>query len=136
MPIELHVRLEPSETGVVVTYSDGLKRSTALAVEPADRGGSRLRITDDYSGWSEAERQARLAEVDRSLPQWGRDLYLYFRRWHRWSWLAPWRWYMTRVWIRMKPSARRITRWVLWITLAEFAAFLVVFAVFVLERSR
>lgn len=134
--MELELRFVYTEMGVVVGYSDGLKRSTAFAVEPADRDGTRLRITDDYSGWSEAERQARLDEVDRSLPQWGRDLYLYFRRWRRWSWLTPWRWYVTRVWIRMKPSARRITRWLLWITLAEFAAFLVVFAVFVLERSR
>lgn len=134
--MDLELQFESSETGVVVTYSEGLKRSTAFAVEPAGGDGARLRITDDYTGWSEAERQARLDEVDRSLPQWGRDLYLYFRRWHRWSWLTPWRWYVTRVWIRMKPSGRRITRWLLWITLAELAAFLVVFAVFVLERSR
>ena len=39
------------------------------------------------------------------------------------------------IWIRMRPSARRITRWLLWITLAELAAFLVVFAVFLLEQE-
>jgi hypothetical protein len=41
---------------------------------------------------------------------------------------------MTRIWQRMKPSARRITRWIIWITLAELAAFLLVFTIFVIER--
>ena len=41
---------------------------------------------------------------------------------------------MTRVWQGMKPSARRITRWILWITAAELVAFLLVFTIFVIEQ--
>jgi hypothetical protein len=133
--LDLILEYRPTDQGLLVSYRGGLKRSTAFVVEPAVIGGFQLRITDDYSGWPEAERQARLDEVDRSLPQWGRDLCRYFHAWKRWSRLAPWRWYMTRVWIRMKPPARRITRWVLWVTAAEMVAFLLVLGVLVMEQS-
>lgn len=133
--LDLTLDLTPSADGLRVSYGQGLKRATSFAVEPAEQGGFQLRITDDYSGWSETERQARLDEVDRSLPQWGQDLHGFFRAWNRWSRLPPWRWYTTRVWLRMKPSARRITRWVVWITVAELIAFLLVFAVFVIEQG-
>jgi hypothetical protein len=135
-PLELELKLTPSDTGLTVAYSHGLKRSTTFAVTAAADNGSELRITDDYSGWSAAERQARLEEVDRSLLQWGQDLHRYFRAWHRWSWLPPWRWYVTRVWLPMKPAARRVTRWLWWIGLADLVLFLAVFAIFALERSR
>ncbi len=132
--LETELRLERSDDGLEVGYSGLLKTSTRFRIEPRATEGSLLTISDDYSGTPEAERQARLDEVDRSLMQWGRDLHAYLRAWKRWSWLPPWRWYMTRVWQGMKPSARRITRWILWITAAELAAFLLVFTVFVIER--
>lgn len=135
LTLDLGLELSPDTDSLRVDYEQGLKRATLFAVEPAEQGGFQLRITDDYSGWSEPERESRLAEVDRSLPQWGQDLHRFFRAWHRWSRFPPWRWYMTRIWLRMKPSARRITRWVIWIGIAELVAFLVVFAVFVVERG-
>ena len=126
--------VERGDDSLRIEYGGLLKTSTSFRIEPNKKGGSLLTITDDYSKTPEAERQARLDEVDRSLVQWGKDLHAYLRAWKRWSWLPPWRWYMTRVWQNMKPSGRRITRWILWITIGELAAFLMVFTVFVIEQ--
>lgn len=132
--LDLEMTLDYGQEGLLITYAGGLKCSTAFTVESGDAMTSQLRITDDYSGLSEDERKARVGEVDRSLPHWGRDLYQYFRSWKRWSWLPPWRWYMTHLWLKMKPSARRITRWIWWITIAEIIAFVLVFGVLLIEQ--
>ena len=123
------------ENGLDIRYQGQLKRATYIRIEAGKALSGLLRITDDYSAIPTAEREARLDEVDRSLLCWGQDLHRYLMAWHRWSWLPTWRWYMSRVWLGMKPSARRITRWILWITLAELVAFLMVFAVFVIEQG-
>jgi len=133
--METELRLDPRADGLEVTYQGLLKTATRFRIEPDAAMGSLLTITDDCSGTPEAEREERLDEVDRSLIQWSRDLHAYLQSWNRWSWLRPWRWYMTRVWQRMKPSARRITRWIIWITAAELAALLLVFAIFVIEQE-
>jgi hypothetical protein len=129
------LKVERIANGLRVQYSNLLKTSTSFQVEPLAIYGSRLIVTDDYSGTPEAARRERLDEVDRSLIQWGRDLHSYLQSWRRWSWLPPWRWYMRRVWQPMKPVARRITRWILWITLAEMALVLLLIAVLVIERQ-
>lgn len=118
-PILVEIRLYPEPNGWRLEYAEGLKTETKLAIEAEVGNSARLRITDDYSGYPLQKRQAKLAEVDHSLPQWGRDLARYFKAWHRWSWFPPWRWFMHRVWIPMRPSARRITRLILWISLGE-----------------
>lgn len=51
-----------------------------------------------------------------------------------WSWLPLWRWSMQRVWQPMKPSARRITYWIVLITLAEMALVLLLVAILVIEQ--
>jgi hypothetical protein len=122
------------DKGVCVKYDRLLKSATRFEVESSTAGGSILTITDDYSGTEETEKQLRLDEVDRSLNPWGEALYHYLQSWHRWSWLPPWRWYMQRVWQPMKPSARRITRWIILITLAEMALVLLLIAVLVIEQ--
>jgi hypothetical protein len=99
-----------------VYYSPGIRRSTRFEIESA-AGGSRLRITDDYSGALAPDTK----EVDRSLHAWGVALRQYLLRERRWGWCPPWRWYMRRVWVPMKPAARRITFMILLITLAEIA---------------
>ena len=114
-------------------YDSGLKRRTVLSVE-AVMGGSRLTITDDYEGIPETERQQRLPEVDKSLKAWGESLRLYFVRLQRWSWLPGWRWYIRRLWIPMKPSARRVVWWIYLITVAEFFFFLFVVLIFTIEQ--
>lgn len=111
--------------GFTVSYDQGIKKRTVFSIEPT-MPGSKLTITDDYESVPEAERAQRLLEVDRSLQPWGEALQLYFLRRKRWSWLPGWRWYIRRVWIPMKPSARRIV-WMLYlITAAEFAFFVLV----------
>lgn len=121
--------------GITVTYGQGIKKRTLFAIEPYNTG-SRLVITDDYEKLPPSERATRLKEVDKSLNAWGKSLYNYFRRYHHWSWLAPWRWYMRRLWIPMTPSARRITWIITVITLAEFVFFLLVLMIFLIEWGR
>jgi hypothetical protein len=127
------LRIERIEAGLRVHYSDQLKTSTSFQVEPGAGGGSVLIVTDDYTGTAERERSRRLDEVDRSLNGWGRDLHAYLHIWSRWSWLPPWRWYMRRVWQPMKPAARRITHWLLWITLGEMLLVLLLIAILAIE---
>lgn len=118
--------------GFTLAYRQGLKRRTEFALAPRN-SGSLLTITDDYSGTPAEERQARLTEVDKSLPVWGEALRVYFARVRRWSWLPGWRWYMRRFWAPMKPSARRIV-WLLYlISVAEFFFFLFVILIWWVE---
>lgn len=130
--LEAELTAESAPHGVTVRYDRGLKASTEFRVA-AKPPGATLTIRDDYGRLPEAERAARIDEIDRSLVTWGHDLHRYFRRWHRWSWCGPWRWYMRRVWLPMKPSARRIAFLVVAVSVAEFLAFLFVFAIFWLE---
>ena len=117
-----------------VRYREGIKRYTEFRLEPlAD--GSRLTITDNYDSFTPDERQAREAEDDKSLNAWGHALYVFFRRWKRWRWIAPWRWYMQRVWMPMKPSARRIAWMLILITIVEFFFFLFVLLIYLIEHN-
>lgn len=120
---ETGARLVRLPDGLRLDYDQGIKGYTRLTVEPVP-GGSRLWVVEDYGRLPEAERRERTVEVDRSLPQWGRDLYVYLRAWRRWSRIAPWRWYMERVWRPMRPLGRRIVRLLVWATVAELLLFL------------
>jgi hypothetical protein len=132
--LDTRVRVTARETGFALAYETGLKRQTIVEVE-AEGAGSALRITDDYTGTPEVERRARLAEVDTSLSQWGAALHEYLRRHARWSRLAPWAWYMRRVWLPLKPSQRRIV-YILWVvTLFELATLVAVLAVWSVARK-
>ncbi len=118
-----------SARGFTVHYSPGIRRSTRFEIESAP-GGSQLRITDDYSGAVSPD----TSEVDRSLHAWGVALREYVLREQRWGWCPPWRWYMRRVWVPMKPAARRITFIILLITLAEIALIALVMAIYWAEH--
>jgi hypothetical protein len=122
--------------GVTVRYDLGLRSSTRFRVDDNNGHNAKLIVTDDYSGSSEAERELRIDEVDKSLVHWGNSLYRYLRQWKRWSWFPGWRFYMRKIWQPMKPSARRITYILLIITLAELALFALVFTVFLLELDK
>jgi len=119
---------------ISVQYSQGIKKRTVFAIEPAGPV-SKLVLTDDYEGLTAAEREQRLAEVDKSLAAWGEALRVYCIRIKRWSWLPGWRWYIRRVWIPMKPSARRIVWWLFLISVAEFFFFLFVMLIYVIEQG-
>lgn len=126
---ELQLALERTSAGdFTVRYDRGIKRSTRFEIEPAG-AGSRLRITDEYHGTAAAD----TGEVDRSLHAWGVALRDYLLRQQRWGWCGPWRWYMRRVWVPMKPSARRITFILLMVTLAEIALIALVLAIYWIE---
>ncbi len=133
--IDTAVREEISADGIRLFFESGIKTSTHLKLEPIE-GGSRLTITDDYSGTPVEVREARIAEVDKSLVEWGKYLHRYFSQWHKWSWCPPWRWYMKGFWRKMKPMGRRIV-FILWIiTLFELATILLIamFFAFGLDR--
>ena len=65
---------------------------------------------------------------------WGQAIFDYLRRHQRWAWIAPWRWYMRRVWVPMKPSARRIVWLLILITMVEFLFFVFVALIWWLEH--
>lgn len=130
--MEAHILQLPD--GVRLDYRDGVKAYTRFRVEPTE-DGSRLWIIDDYGRLAEAERSARLAEVDRSLVPWGKDLYRHLRAWSRWSGLAPWRWFVERVWLRMTPTSRRLVRILGWLSIAELALFGLFVAILVAEGT-
>ena len=83
-----------------------------------------------------SEREKSLDEVDKSLVNWGNDLYRYLRQWKRWSWVPGWQWYMRKIWQPMKPMGRRIAYILFVISAAEMILFLLVFTVFRLELSK
>lgn len=121
--------------GVTWQYSQGLKRRTLFTIEPSAEG-SVLVVTDDYAGVSEEERKRREAEVDKSLLAWGEALRVYCLRLRRYARLPGWRWYIRRLWIPMKPSARRIV-WLLYlITVVEFFFFLFVVLIWWVEHHK
>jgi hypothetical protein len=130
--IDTQLSVERLADGIAVTYATGLKTRTTFRVLTGDGpgAGAKLVVTDDYSGTPEAEREERMGEVDTSLNSWGYGLHKYLRQWRRWSGLAPWRWYMRRVWQPMRPMARRIVFLLIVITALEFVGFLMVFAIF------
>jgi hypothetical protein len=119
---EFTYEIQPA--GLKLEYKNGIKLSTTFQIESAEEG-SKLTITDYYNPHlSEEEKRAQLGEVDKSLQVWASDLQQYLIRWNKWSRFAPWRWYMTKVWQPMKPTARRITYMLLWISLIEIALIL------------
>lgn len=122
----LDLTLVPESDSVFqVRYAQGIKAATRFELNATERGSS-LTITDDYGQLPAEERARRLDEVDKSLPAWGQAISDYLRRHKRWGWIAPWRWYMRRLWVPMKPSARRIAWLIALITVVEFFFFVFV----------
>ncbi len=130
--IDLELQMESQADCVRLEYNRGLKSSTTFKIEDASQG-SKLTIIEDYEAVHEDERQRRLEEVDKSLVKWAEDLQLYIMRWKRWSWLAPWRWYMQRIWQPMNPASRRITYMLLWISVVEVALIILGVAIYFAE---
>ncbi|MFK7844632.1 MAG: hypothetical protein AB8G77_04970 [Rhodothermales bacterium] len=117
---DLELRVEEQPDGLRIDYTGGLKQQTIFQVEPSVHG-SKLTIHESYPALADDERDQRVGEVDRSLTTWAGDIQKYLVTWKQWSWLPPWRWYMRRIWQRMKPSGRRIAYIFWWITLVEIA---------------
>ena len=117
-----------------VEFAAGAKRCTRFEIEPWP-GGSRLTITDEYRP-AEDGTPAAAAEVDRSLHAWGVALKTFLERDRRWGWLPLYRTFMRKVWLPMKPAARRITFLVLVIGLADIALVALGLAVYWIEFAR
>lgn len=120
-PFEIDVELDIEQLGneIIIHYANGLKKQTIFRIEPSEFG-SKLTLIDEY-GLSEAERNQKISEVDKSLVNWADYLQRYLILWKKWSKHGWWRWYMKRIWQPMKPTGRRITYMFLWITLVEIA---------------
>lgn len=140
---ELDVTVSEFKPGVGYTlnYSDGLKRATEIKVETKGQGAELL-IKDWYHAGEEKpeetpeEREARLAEVDRSLTPWGVAIRQHLLSFARWNWLPLYRPLRERFWFTMTPRNRRISRLIIWITTLEFFAFLFVFLIYWIEYRR
>lgn len=126
-PFELETALRVNQIpgGIEIIYENGIKSRTTLEVEATKletgEPGSKLTITDFYDPQDEDKRKEHLSEVDKSLVIWATDIQRYILMWQRWSRFKFWRWYMRRVWQPMKPSGRRITYMLLWISVVEIA---------------
>jgi len=129
--LEAIVRRAPGNA-LRVDYATGLKKSTRFEIQPT-APGSRLTITDEYEP---AGAGAPQAEIDRSLHAWGVALKAYLERDRRWGWVPLFRPWMQRVWLPMKPAARRITFLVLVIGLADVLLIALGFAIYWLEAVR
>ena len=117
---EFNLKVRETDNGFEVIYDKGIKSSTELSIETAE-SGSKLTITEHYDRLSVAERKTHLGEVDKSLTNWAEYLQRFIIMWKKWSRFGLWRWYMHAVWQPMKPTARRITYMILWITVVEVA---------------
>jgi hypothetical protein len=118
--IDVEINVEQQTDEIIFHYSSGIKNKTILKIEPSEYG-SKLTITESYDGLSEEERQTHLHEVDKSLTNWADYMQRFLITWNKWSKFGLWRWYMKRVWQPMKPSGRRVTYMILWVTLVEIA---------------
>ncbi len=132
---EFDITVEDIGQGVRVTYNNSLKLTTTFKVEAAEQG-SKLTIIDEYANISADEATARSNEVDKSLVAWANYLQRFILTWKKWSWLAPWRWYMRRIWQPMKPMSRRITYMLIWITVFEVALIALGVAIYFAEYAR
>jgi hypothetical protein len=129
-PVELRARVVRQAPGsaLVLRYDGGIKRETRFGIEPAP-GGATLTITETYDTPRDAEREAYLRQVDRSLIPWAAAIRDHLRNRVRWGWVPGHARYMERFWLGMTPRQRRVTRLIVWITALEFVAFLFVFAI-------
>jgi len=121
-----------SDHALRVDYAEGLKKSTRFEIEPTPTG-SRLSITDEYSS---AGAGTQDAGVDRSLHAWGVALKTHLERDRRWGRIPLYRRFMRRVWLPLKPAARRITFLILVIGLADIVLIALGLAIYWIESGR
>jgi hypothetical protein len=113
---DMHV-LETSN-GLIINYVSGIKTNTQIQIEEIPEG-SKLTITDHYSLKKTGLQQDDLKKVDKSLTKWAEEIQIFLIQWKHWAWLLPWKYYKQYIWIRMKPSARRVSYMLIIISLIE-----------------
>lgn len=134
---EVALTLEELEPGrrFLASWDCGLKRALEVGVAPHGAGAT-LTLKEHYHSPEGPQREERLKEVDASLTPWGVALRRHLIARRRWGWLPFYRPLRERFWLAMTPLQRRIGRLLIWITVLEFAVFLLVVGVFWAERSR
>ena len=123
-----------SERAWRIDFVSGPKQHTRFEVVPAG-SGSRLTITDEYRRAADGA-SVSAEDADRSLHAWGVGVKTFIERECRWRWLPIVGWFQRRVWLPMKPSARRIMFLILVITVADVALIALGFAIYWLEFGR
>ena len=133
--IETVIRVEATQAthSIVLRYANGLKRATKLMVESGEGKGCRLVVTEHYPVIADA-RDPRVAEVDRSLIPWVNAIRSHLLGGERWGWLPGYAWWAGRFMPGMLPRQRRIVRMIVWVSVLEFVAFLLVAAIFWAEQ--
>ena len=129
----IRVAILQATHSVVLSYANGLKRTTTLAVERGDGDNCRLVVTEHYPVIADAQ-DARVAEVDRSLIPWVNAIHCHLRDRKRWGWLPGWHWWSEDLLPGMAPRQRRIVRMIVWVSVLEFVVFLLVAAIFWAEQ--
>lgn len=135
---DLDIELEAQEDRrLFLRYSHGLKATLEVFVQTAtDPNKSVLTLREHYHQTTPELQKQQLKEIDHSLIPWGNSLRTYVQGLRRWNWFWPYRWYHGKFWLKMRPTHRRITRMLVWVTLLEFVVFLFVFIIYWLERTR
>ena len=140
---DLAITLESTQPGasILLGYSKGLKRALEITLRPgvggaAESGGSILTLREHYHEPAGENQVEQLKEVDHGLTHWAASIRQYLLGWERWSWFWPYRWYKGRFWLSMRPTHRRISRLLIWVTVLEFVVFLFIFTIYWLELAR
>ncbi len=116
--IHTAIHVEKIDHEIRLVYENGIKSNTTISIHPIPEG-SKLIIEEQYKRLPQNEVSPRLVEVDKSLTKWAEDIQSFIFQWQRWSWFSPWRFYKTKIWLPIKPSARRITFLIIAISITE-----------------
>lgn len=116
-----------------IDFTTGLKTSTRFQIRPRPHGAS-LTITDEYGPTGDSAPAE--AEIDRSLHAWGVALRAYLERDRRWGRVPLYRLCMRRLWLPMRPAARRIAFLLLVIGVADLLLIALGFAIYWLEAGQ
>ncbi len=130
--ITTDLQIQKKTDGLEILYRRGLKSSTAFTIQEITNG-SKLTITEKYTGLPEEKRRQKLHKVDKSLNKWAENLQEFLIDWHRWSWFSPWRYYKNRIWLPMRPTARRVTYLILCISFIEIVLIALGSAIYIIE---
>ena len=146
---DLTVTIESIQSGasIFLSYQShneaGLKRALEITLQPGvgrvdGLGGSILTLREHYHApLTEGEYpEEQLKEVDHGLTHWAASIRQYLLGWERWSWFWLYQWYKGRFWLNMRPTHRRISRLLIWVTVLEFIVFLFIFTIYWLELAR
>ncbi len=130
--LKTNIYVTDIDDGIKIEYENGIKSETILKTLSIPEG-SKLKITEKYHSPSSNDTANELSSVDKSLTKWAEEVQNYVIDWQRWSWFLPWKLYKQRIWLPMKPMARRITYMIIWISIIEIALILLGVTIYFLE---